>query len=50
MESNYEFKKFTWKTAHVIISMTIKIENFEFHFIFLIDEKSHENVFVFNIS
>ena len=29
MASNYEFKKMIIKIAHVIISMTIKIEDFD---------------------
>ena len=45
MENNHEFKKM----AHIVISMKIKIEDFDFDNI-LVDEKSHENVLVFNIS
>ena len=37
------------KIAHVIISITIKIEDFNFDTI-LIDKKSHENVLVYNMS
>ena len=37
------------KIAHVIISITIKIEDFDFDTI-LIDKKSHENALVYNMS
>ena len=35
--------------VHVIISMTIKLEDFDLDNI-LMDEKSHENVFIYGIS
>ena len=37
------------KTVHAIISTTIKIEDFDLDNI-LIDEKSYENILVYNIS
>ena len=42
------FKKLTSKTVHAIISTTIKIEDFDLDNI-LIDEKSHQNILVYNI-
>ena len=41
-------KKFVLKIVRVIISMTIKLEDFDFDI--LIDEKSHENILIYNIS
>ena len=43
------FKKFILKVACVIISMTIKVEDFDTDNI-LIDEKSHENILIYGIS
>ena len=43
------FKKFVLKTVRFIISMTIKLENFNFNDI-LMDKKSHENILIYNIS
>ena len=42
------FKKFVLKVAPVIISMTIKVEDFDTDNI-LIDEKSHENILIYGI-
>ena len=43
------FKTFVLKVARVIISMTIKVEDFDTDNI-LIDEKSHENILIYGIS
>ena len=43
------FKKFVLKIRPVIISMTIKLEDFDFNNI-LIDEESHENILIYEIS
>ena len=43
------FKKFALKTVRVIILMKIKIQDFDFDNI-LIDEKSHENILIYDIS
>ena len=42
-------KKFILNFARVIISITIRFEDFDFDNI-LIDEKSYENVLIYNIS
>ena len=44
-----KFKKFVLKIICVIISMTIKLEDFDLDNI-LIDEKSHENILIYGIS
>ena len=44
-----KFKKFVLKIICVIISMTIKLEDFDLDNI-LIDEKSHENILIYDIS
>ena len=43
------FKKFVSKIARVIISMTIKLKDFDLDKT-LIDEKSHENILIYDIS
>ena len=43
------FKKFVLKIRPVIISMRIKLEDFDFNNI-LIDEESHENISIYEIS
>ena len=42
-------KKFVLKIVSVIISMTIKLEDFDLDKN-LIDEKSHENILIYDIS
>ena len=42
-------KKFVLKIVPVIISMTIKLEDFDLDKN-LIDEKSHENILIYDIS
>ena len=49
MKSNDKLKKFILKFTQFIVSMTIKIEYFGSHNI-LLDEKSYENILVYNIS
>ena len=44
-----KFKKFVSKIARVIISMTIKLKDFDLDKT-LIDEKSHENILIYDIS
>ena len=44
-----DFKKFVLKIVRVIILMTIRCEDFNFHN-FLIDEKSKENILIHDIS
>ena len=44
-----ELKKFVLKIARVIFLMTIKLEDFDLDKI-LIDKKSHENIFIYDVS
>ena len=44
-----EWKKFVLKIARVIFLMTIKLEDFDLDNI-LIDKKSHENIFIYDVS
>ena len=48
MEKNNEMKKGSIKNRTVVISMTIKIEDFDFDNI-LQDEKLYENIFFYKI-
>ena len=48
MESNYELNKMILEIAQVIISITTKIEGFDFDNI-LIDVSSHKNALIYNI-
>ena len=47
MESNYEFKILLLKIAHVIISMTSEIEDFDFDNVLIDEMKNHRKMFWF---